>query len=170
MRPPAWRRARQRGSPVNALKRERDASLVVDRPGRILVVDDDAAIRRLMFDVLRRAGHVVECVESAELAHPRLDDVDFDLVVVDLALPGQDGADFLREALRANPDLVAVVMTGQGSVRSAVDCMKTGAFDYIQKPFPPSALLGVIDRGMEVRRLRTENIQLRETVAIYELG
>jgi PAS domain S-box-containing protein len=85
-------------------------------------------------------------------------------------MPETDGISLVKDALEIDPHLVGIVMTGQGTVQSAVEAMKTGAFDYLLKPFKISTILPAISRAMEVRRLKLENIQLKETVAMYELG
>src|SRR5688572_22582167 len=85
-------------------------------------------------------------------------------------MPDMDGVSLLRDALVIDPDLVGIVMTGHGTVATAVDAMKVGALDYILKPFDLSAIRPVLVRALDVRRLRMENIRLREAVGIYELG
>ncbi|HEY3789916.1 MAG TPA: PAS domain S-box protein, partial [Urbifossiella sp.] len=83
--------------------------------------------------------------------------------------PGMDGIALFQAARQIDPDLVGIVMTGQATVQTAVDAMKSGALDYVLKPFKLNAILPALARALEVRRLRQENIQLRETVGIYEL-
>ena len=87
----------------------------------------------------------------------------------DLMMPEMDGVALLGRALEIDQNLVCIIMTGQGTIQTAVDAMKVGAFDYVLKPFRLQALLPVLTRAINVRRLRQENLQLRETVAIYEL-
>src|SRR5262249_44818352 len=89
---------------------------------------------------------------------------EYDLLLSDLMMPGIDGITLLREALELDPSLVGVIMTGQGSIQTAVEAMKAGAFDYILKPFRLQQVLPVLDRAMEVRRLRTEVARLRRVV------
>ena len=76
-------------------------------------------------------------------------------------MPGMDGIQLLRQALEIDPNLVGIIMTGQGTIPTAVEAMKAGAFDYVLKPFDLQTMLPVLDRAMEVRRLRTENVRLR---------
>ena len=85
-------------------------------------------------------------------------------------MPGMDGITLLKAGLAIDQNLVGIIMTGQGTVPTALEAMKTGAFDYVLKPFRLETLLPVLERAMEVRRLRLENIQLHETVAIYNLS
>ncbi len=88
----------------------------------------------------------------------------FDLLFTDLMMPGMDGIQLLRAALEIDPDLVGIIMTGQGSVPTAVEAMKVGAFDYLLKPFKLQAVLPVLARALEVRRLRVDNRRLRRYV------
>ena len=85
-------------------------------------------------------------------------------------MPEMDGIALIKAALEIDPHLVAIMMTGQGTIQTAVDAMKVGAFDYVLKPFRLQTLMPVLTRAMNTRHLRLENLQLRETVAIYELG
>ena len=94
----------------------------------------------------------------------------FDVLLTDLMMPGMDGIELLAAALELDPDLVGVMMTGHGTVGTAVDAMKVGALDYILKPFNLSAIRPVLARAVDVRRLRLENIRLREAVGIHELS
>jgi len=94
----------------------------------------------------------------------------FDVLLTDLMMPGMDGLALLRAALGIDPDLVGVMMTGQGTVATAVDAMKIGALDYILKPFNLTAIRPVLARAVDVRRLRLDNIRLREAVGLYEIS
>ena len=133
------------------------------KPG-ILVVEDDAPMREACLAVFRTEGFDAAGVASAAEALGLLDDAGrFDIVVTDLRLPGMDGLGLLEEAKRRDRSLEVVLMTGYGTVKSAVDAMKVGASDYLTKPFEMDALLVVVRRLVrmhelegEVRRLRTE--------------
>src|SRR6185503_11335977 len=94
----------------------------------------------------------------------------FDLVLTDMMMPEMDGITLLRNAFEIDPNLVGIVMTGHGTIGTAVEALKTGALDYILKPFKLSAVLPVLARALAVRQLRMENIQLRGAVSIYELS
>src|SRR6266853_7061564 len=85
-------------------------------------------------------------------------------------MPGIDGITLVREAMQIDPNVICIMMTGQGTIQTAVDAMKVGAFDYVLKPFRLQTMLPVLTRAMNTRHLSLENLQLRETVAIYELG
>ena len=94
----------------------------------------------------------------------------YDVLLSDLMMPGTDGIQLFRQALEVDPLLVGVIMTGQGTIQTAVEAMKAGAFDYVLKPFRMQNVLPVLDRAMEVRRLRVENLRLRQYVKslVYE--
>ncbi|MBL6750036.1 MAG: response regulator [Nevskia sp.] len=131
---------------------------------RILVVDDEVAQMRALCDTLR--DHVEEIVgfSSAEAALEAMRDTYFDLLLTDLMMPGMDGITLLRAAQQRDPDLVAIIMTGAGSIGTAVEAMKAGALDYILKPFKLSAILPVLSRALALRNLRLENARLQRSV------
>jgi DNA-binding NtrC family response regulator len=134
------------------------------RTGRLLVADDEVELMRALCDALRDEGFEVAGVSAPEAALAALREGEFDLLLTDLMMPGIDGIQLLRQALEVDPHLVGIIMTGQGSIPTAVEAMKAGAFDYILKPFRLQQILPVLSRGMEVRRLRAENGRLRRVV------
>jgi len=83
-------------------------------------------------------------------------------------MPVTDGIALVREAMQTDPNIVCIMMTGQGTIQTAVDAMKVGAFDYVLKPFRLQTMLPVLTRAMNTRHLRLENVQLREAVAIHD--
>jgi two-component system response regulator FlrC len=122
---------------------------------RILVVDDEAGIREFLSDALEMAGHEVATAPSAEEAARVLDKRSFDLVFTDLRMPGKDGMWLLRKVRSEQPEVEVVVLTAHGSVDTAVEAMKLGAFEYLQKPIGgPDELCLVAARALERRRLR----------------
>ena len=120
---------------------------------RILIVDDQRNMRTTTALVLRQEGYEVAEVESGEAALSRLLDEPFDLVLTDLKMAPLDGLAVLRGALEISPSTQVMVMTGYGTVESAVDAMQRGAYDYISKPFKDSELLVRVQRALEKRRL-----------------
>lgn len=138
--------------------------------GRVLVVDDETELMSALSEMVSAQGYETEGFTSGADALEALKDRHFDLLLTDLMMPATDGITLLRQGLAIDPYLTGIIMTGQGTVQTAVDAMKVGAFDYILKPFKLSALLPVLSRAMEVRRLKMENLQLRQTIGIYELG
>lgn len=139
------------------------------RLGRLLVVDDEVELTTALCDGLIRRGYEAVGVTSGKDALDALKTGSFDLLLTDLMMPDLDGIALLRAALELDPHIIGIIMTGQGTVQTAVEAMKTGSFDYILKPFKLERLLPLLTRAIEVRRLRLDNIQLRETLAIYEL-
>ena len=137
---------------------------------RLLVVDDEARQMEALCRTLTPEGYDVTGFSVPEEALAALREHSFDVLLTDLMMPGLDGLALLRAALDIDPDLVGIMMTGQGSVTSAVEAMKSGALDYILKPFNLSAIRPVLARAVDVRRLRLDNIRLREAVALYEVG
>ena len=137
--------------------------------GRILVVDDEPELRAVLVDSLQRHGYEVTGCGSGRSALAELQKQDFDLLLTDLMMPEMDGISLLKAALAIDPNLVGIILTGQGTIQTAVDAMQMGAFDYVLKPFRLQNLLPVMTRALNTRQLRLENLQLRETVAIHEL-
>jgi PAS domain S-box-containing protein len=137
--------------------------------GRILVVDDEIELASILCEMLQQQGYEALSFNNGKDALKALKKNDFDLLLTDLMMPDMDGITLLNAGLEIDPNLVGIIMTGQGTVRTAVDAMKTGAFDYILKPFKANIILATLSRAMAVRKLKEENIELRGTIAIYEL-
>ena len=131
---------------------------------RLLIVDDEQNIRRLCVTVGKGLGFDCSEAESAEAALARAEASAPDLVVTDLKLPGSSGVDLLRELKTRLPHAEVSIMTGHGSIESAVDAMKLGAYDYIEKPFRVEKLRQLVQRMAEKVRLVQENRFLRERV------
>src|SRR5204863_6566680 len=127
----------------------------------LLLVDDEAALREAIAERLSDHGFVVEQAANGEDALARLSEFAFDILLTDLRLPGVDGRQVLDAALERYPDIIAIVITGFGTVKDAVDAIKQGAADFITKPFQFDALLHVLGSALEQRRLRAENAYLR---------
>ncbi|MBA2603591.1 MAG: sigma-54-dependent Fis family transcriptional regulator [Acidobacteria bacterium] len=127
----------------------------------LLIVDDEAALRSAIAERLSDHGYAVEQAGSGEEALERLADFAFDILISDLRLPGINGRDVLDSALERYPDIIAIVITGYGTVKDAVDAIKHGAADFITKPFQFDALLHVVRSAVEQRRLKSENAYLR---------
>ena len=134
------------------------------RTGRILVVDDEVELMTALCESLRGEGFEASGCSDPAAGLEAFRWGDFDILLSDLMMPGTDGIQLLRQALKIDPNLVGVIMTGQGSVPTAVEAMKAGAFDYVLKPFRLQQVLPALDRAMEVRRLRLENVRLRRQV------
>ena len=139
---------------------------------RILIVDDEAAQMKALCDTLRDQGYETAGFRSGQAALAALRETKFDLLLTDLMMPEMDGIALVRAARESDPDLVSVMMTGAGTIATAVETMKAGALDYILKPFELSVILPVLSRALTIRRLRMENValerQLRERTVELE--
>ncbi len=121
---------------------------------RVLVADDEAGIREFMGDALELEGHEVALAEDGTRAARLLDDRRFDVLVTDLRMPGKDGMELVRKVRAEQPETQVIVLTAHASVDSAVEAMKLGAFDYLQKPISsPEALCVLVARALERRGL-----------------
>jgi DNA-binding NtrC family response regulator len=130
-------------------------------PWHLLLVDDEKALREAIAEQLAGAGFVVTEAAEGRAALARLGEFAYDILVTDLRLPGADGRRIVEEARARYPDIIAIVITGYGTVKDAVELIKQGASDFITKPFRFEALLHVIQTALEQRRLRSENDYLR---------
>jgi DNA-binding NtrC family response regulator len=132
--------------------------------GRLLIADDEAELKSALCETLMDKGYETVGVANGAEGLQALEKQDFDLLLCDLMMPGMDGIQLLRKALEIDPNLVGIIMTGQGTIGSAIEAMKVGAFDYLLKPFNLQTMLPILSRAMEVRRLRMENVRLRQYV------
>lgn len=130
---------------------------------KVFVVDDERIVRVTIADDLKDAGFRVREFSSATpaLQHIREVEPDVDLVITDLKMPEMDGLEFLRKLKQINPDIYVLMMTAHGSIQTAVEAMKLGAYDYLLKPFNVDELLLIINRIREHKEIKAENKQLR---------
>jgi len=140
-----------------------------DRP-RILVVDDEKVIRDMLADFLGMEGYVVRTAEDGTSALGELERGHYDLVISDLKMPRMGGIALLDEIGKTAPDALTVIMTGFGTVETAIDAMKRGAYDYVLKPFKLDEVVHVVQRGIEKQRMAAENMRLREAVSLYKVS
>jgi DNA-binding NtrC family response regulator len=137
--------------------------------GRILIADDHDALRRALVRALTEAGHEVEEAPNGNFAIERLHEGSFDVVLSDLKMGGSDGLDVLRSTKALHPSAAVILMTAFGSVGTAVEAMKIGAFDYVQKPFEIEEMEIKIGKALDYRRMRHEIDYLRHSQNdIYE--
>src|SRR5579885_508285 len=127
----------------------------------ILLVEDEAPLRAAIAEQLGDRGFRVEQADSGEAALARLAEFAYDVIITDLRLPGIGGADVLEAAVDRYPDIVAIVVTGFGTVKDAVEAIKRGAWDFVSKPFQIDELMHALDSALEQRRLKSENAYLR---------
>src|SRR5216117_550106 len=128
----------------------------------ILLVEDKDSLRRVLRLTLENAGYTVTEAADARLALSEIGRVPHKIVLTDLRMPNGSGLDVLRASKNADNDVPVIVMTAYGSIDEAVQAMKDGAHDFLQKPVDSNHLLLLVERGLEQLRLRTENILLRE--------
>ncbi|HSM61467.1 MAG TPA: sigma-54 dependent transcriptional regulator [Longimicrobiales bacterium] len=129
--------------------------------GRVLVVDDDETVRHLLGDVLSEAGYEVDAVEDGQAALETLAELPIDVVLLDLHLPRVSGLNVLAALPSLRTDACFVVMTAFGTIDSAVEAMRLGAYDYVRKPFDEDELLILIGRAFRDLRLRREITRLK---------
>jgi putative nucleotidyltransferase with HDIG domain len=148
---------------------EHDSAAAEERP-RILVVDDEKFIRDILADFLGMEGYVVRTAEDGRAAVSELARARYDMVISDLKMPNMGGIELLKEIARICPDTLTVIMTGFGTVETAIDAMKRDAYDYILKPFKVEEIIHIVQRGLEKRKLEAENLRLREAVSLYRVS
>ncbi len=131
-------------------------------PLKILVIDDERGIREGCRRILESENYQVLTAEdgSKGLELARTDQVA--VALIDLKMPGIDGLEVLREIRKINAEIIPIIVSGHGTIESAVEAMKAGAFDFITKPFEPDRLLKVIDRGLEQKKERLKGLELKK--------
>ena len=134
---------------------------MADTQKHLLIVDDEGTLRSAIAEQLAEYEFTVTEAASGEEAMQRLAEFAFDILITDLRLPGIGGREVLEAALERYPDLIAIVITGYGTVKDAVEAIKQGAADFVTKPFQFDALLHVVRSTVEQRRLKSENAYLR---------
>ncbi len=130
--------------------------------GMIHIIDDEPIIHEVLGDLLSSEGYEVENSSSGEEALDKHSSQSFELILLDLLLPGIDGIEVLKKLKKIDPNAVIIIITAFASVESAISAMKIGAYDYIQKPFKHDELLITVKRAIEHRKLQEENIRLKD--------
>src|ERR1700733_11612940 len=130
----------------------------------LMIVDDERAIREVCREVAQSLGFNTFVADSAEHAYRQIESQGIDVVMLDLKLPGAGGLEALRQIKERRPEAEIIVITGYGTVHSAVQAMKNGAYDYMTKPFSMEELRMLLDRVATHLKLKTENRILREKV------
>ena len=118
---------------------------MTDSSKHLLLVEDEALLRQAIAEQLTDRGYHVDQAESGEAALPRLADFAYDIIISDLRLPGIDGSAVVEAAVARYPEIIAIVVTGFGTVKDAVEAIKRGAWDFVSKPFQIDELLHVLD-------------------------
>jgi response regulator RpfG family c-di-GMP phosphodiesterase len=140
-----------------------------ERP-RVLIVDDEKFIRDILADFLGMEGYHVRTAEDGAAALNELNHAHYDLIISDLKMPRMGGIELLEAIGTAAPNALTVIMTGFGTVETAIDAMKRGAYDYILKPFKVEEVIHVVQRGLEKQRLSAENLRLKEALSLYKVS
>jgi len=130
----------------------------------LLVVDDDLAMREMLASLFMERGFAVQQAASADEALECLRDVEYDVVLSDIKMPGRSGIEMVGEIREMRPEIPVVLMTAFGSIDSVIEAMRAGAFDYITKPFEAESVMITVDRALERRALEEENRRLRRAV------
>jgi response regulator RpfG family c-di-GMP phosphodiesterase len=141
-----------------------------DERARVLIVDDEKFIRDILADFLGMEGYHVRTAEDGAAALNELNHAHYDLIISDLKMPRMGGIELLEAIGSAAPNALTVIMTGFGTVETAIDAMKRGAYDYILKPFKVEEVIHVVQRGLEKQRLSAENLRLKEALSLYKVS
>jgi DNA-binding NtrC family response regulator len=139
--------------------------------GRILIIDDEEIVRASCSRILSPEGTPVQTANNGKNGLAILESQAFDLVLTDMMMPDMDGIEVLRKIRETWPETEVIIMTGFGTVKTAVRAMKIGVFDYIEKPFTPDDLLPLVSKALERKKLPLDRVDLREVIpSHYELG
>ena len=133
-------------------------------PRRVLVVDDEENFRHILSVILKKERYEVETASNGEEALQKVLNATFDQVLCDIRMPGMDGLDFLKEVKKMEMDANVIMMSAYGTLDTAVEAMKLGAYDYVSKPFKPDEIILTLKKAEERERLRKENELLRKEV------
>src|SRR5207245_5711112 len=128
---------------------------------QILVVDDEEDLRKAVVDILTLDGFDVDCAGAAEEAGEKLSQTAYDVLITDHNLPGRTGVELLEESLVRYPEIIGIVITGYGTIETAVSAIKKGAYNYLTKPFKLVELPIMARKGLKERHLPFENAYLR---------
>jgi two-component system, NtrC family, response regulator HydG len=131
---------------------------------RVLVVDDELIIRESIAGWIKKAGHEADAAEGGHRALQMIEGDHYDLIFLDIKMPDLPGLEVLKHIKARNPQCIVVMITAYGSVETAVEAMKSGASDYLMKPFEPEELTLVVERMLRQKRLIDENVLLRDQI------
>ena len=137
---------------------------------RVLVVDDEENITEVVSLFLKSRGYFVTTAKNGEEALKILKEDYYDLVMSDIRMPKMDGLALLKEINKLRGNIVTIMLTGFATIDTAVDAMKSGAFDYVVKPFSINEILNAVKRADEKFRDMVENIQLKEATSLYDIS
>ena len=141
---------------------------MVEKKPLILVIDDEESMRDSCTQILTKDGYRAETAQDGTIGLEKIKEIQPDLVLIDLKMPGVGGMEVLKKTKDFDPNIIAVVITGYATVDSAVEAMKIGAYDFLPKPFTPEELRIIIRRGLERRKLLLETESLRKEKKLME--
>jgi DNA-binding NtrC family response regulator len=130
----------------------------------ILIVDDEKIVRESLFHWFEEEDYNVDTAEDGETALRKFDKGKYDLILLDMKMPGMSGLDLLAKVKEIDPDIVVILITAFASVPTAIKALKDGAYDYVTKPVDPDELAHLVKRALEQKALKVENEQLRENL------
>ncbi|OGW29126.1 MAG: Fis family transcriptional regulator, partial [Nitrospirae bacterium GWC2_42_7] len=131
-------------------------------PERLLIVEDEQTLRESLKRVFMREGYEVDTINNAESALKFLEEKFYDLIISDIILPGINGIEFLRKCKEQNPDQIVIIMTAYASLETAVEALRSGAYDYVMKPVLHEEIKKIISNALRERSLKNENLLLKK--------
>ena len=134
------------------------------QPKRILVVDDEESMRHMLTLILKREGYEVQAVDTGREALQLVNSEPYDFILSDVVMPEMDGLELLQALKQKKVEATVIMMSAYGNLDTAVEAMKRGAYDYVNKPFKPDEILLTLRKAEERENLRRENLRLREEV------
>ncbi|KPL00022.1 MAG: hypothetical protein AMJ90_08950 [candidate division Zixibacteria bacterium SM23_73_2] len=135
---------------------------------KVLVVDDELFVRELMVEFFSKEGYQVCIEENGERAVRKIESDSFDVALIDLKMPGMDGLKTLKEIKRLSPSTLSVIMTGYPTIETCIDALRSGAFDYVVKPFKLAELKSCIDKAVKEHQRNGEVGKLRQRIKSLE--
>ncbi|MCX7820843.1 MAG: sigma-54 dependent transcriptional regulator [Brevinematales bacterium] len=133
--------------------------------GKILVVDDELNIRNTISDILKDEGYEIVIAESGEEAEKKFFYEDVDVIILDVMLPGKSGIEVLKTIHNEFPIIPIIIISGHGDIRMAVEAMKMGAFDFIEKPLSVERILTTVKNALRIKELQVENLNLKTKIS-----
>ncbi len=131
---------------------------------KILIVDDEKIVRESLFHWFEEDGYLVDTAEDGETALRKFDKEKFDLLLVDMKMPGMSGLDLLKKVKEIEKETIVILITAFASVPTAITALKDGAYDYVTKPVDPDELAHIVEKALERKALKVENIHLKENI------
>ncbi len=135
---------------------------------KILVIDDELFVRELLQEFLSKEGYNVYLAESGEKAINLIKTNRVEIALIDLKMPGMDGISTLKEIKKIAPETIAVILTGYPTIESSIEALRSGAYDYVVKPFKLNDLKNTIEKALNEYRLKSEIGQLRKKIQTLE--